>query len=154
MHEQGAERQSGRREIPITHRQRDFFVAYLRTGCAAKAARAAGYRGRYAAQAGYKLLRCRVGTSALFTFWSALAHAHLRRDILRSLRCVSRAVLAGDLALSRLDRALVPLTALMAELGLGEESSVQPLTRRQSDDSPRWRRRYSLPWENEESGPE
>ncbi len=51
---------SPRRRAP-TDRQDDFAVVYIETGNAAEAAREAGYRGRFAAQAGYKLLN-RPGT--------------------------------------------------------------------------------------------
>ena len=61
-----------------TRRQREFVIAYIAIGKAAEAAREAGYRGRYAAQAGYKLLR-RKGTRTEFQYWDRLQRGEMKR---------------------------------------------------------------------------
>ncbi len=130
-----------------TDRQRKFVLAYLGSGCAARAARAAGYRGRYAAQAGYKLLRRRKGTMVLVERLLRLKRLIFRRDLLRGLRRVQRVLEPKDAPAEVTARALGPLVELLRHLGLEDDPICQRLVRRLESKPPNFRRLRPLPWE-------
>jgi hypothetical protein len=113
-----------------TPRQREFARAYLATGNAAEAARAAGYHGVHARQAGYKFLR-RPTVQVLL--WDAVDHSWLvgrvtlRRVLLRALRRLAGAVLRGRVSLYALVGAGQHVHDAMAQLGLGADPAGQQL---------------------------
>ena len=130
-----------------TPRQRTFVSAYLTTGCAAKAARAAGYDGQYAAQAGYKLLRKRKGTKEHFERTIRLERLVLRRNVRRALRCIDRLVEPKDVPLRALERVVGPLVEALRAIGLSDDPACRALVKRLELKPPNWRRLYRLPWE-------
>ena len=135
------------RQRKPTPRQRRFVLAYLTTGCAAKAARVAGYDGKYAAQAGYKLLRKRKGTTALVERVLRLERLLLRRDLLRGLRRVQRVLVPKDAPTEIAARALGPLVELLRHLDLGDDPACRALVQRLERKPPKLRRLTWLPWE-------
>lgn len=117
-------RVSQRRPTP---RQLTFARSYLWTGSAAKAAREAGYTGRFAAQAGYKLLK-RAGTRAAINELLELERTCLRRQVLRGIRKVDAAVRGTQDSLPSLDTHAALVVWLMQRMGLDEERSCRALT--------------------------
>ena len=107
----------------------------------------AGYRGRYAPQAGYKLLRRRKGTASLVARVLRLERLLLRRDLLRALLRVQRVLEPKDAPNEVTARAIGPLVELLRHLGLGEDPVCQKLVRRLESKPPNWRRLRLLPWE-------
>src|SRR5437867_6033477 len=105
-----------------TLRQRTFARAYLETGCAATAARAAGYVGRYAAQAGYKLLH-RKGVQTEVKRRLRVERLLLRRDLRRGVQRVREALdrldIPRDAPTQVLEQGAGPLVRAMHALGLG-----------------------------------
>ena len=135
-----------------TPRQRAFARAYLETGCAAEAARLAGYEGFYAPQAGYKLLRLRASTGAYIERLIRFDRLLLRRDLLRALRRIERAVRSSNLSPGVLRRAAGPLSDALWAVGLGHDVGCNALLRRLRRNPPNLRRFYALPWERLMSG--
>ena len=130
-----------------TPRQLTFARSYLWTGSAAEAARAAGYTGRYAAQAGYKLLM-RAGTQAALAELMELERVHLRRQVLRALKRVREVVQPQDVPLAILERMAVLLADLMELGGLANEPTYRALAAwlAQAKARPRLRRLPPLDW--------
>ena len=142
---------TGKIAIPrqATRRQQDFVIAYYETGCAAEAARAAGYKGKYAAQAGYKLLRKRKGVRAEFEYWERLASLYLRRQVRRALLLVRRAAADRKVPVGALERLAGPLAEALQKLGMSEDRSCRFLMTRARCIPVQPRRLYPLPWEEE-----
>ncbi len=139
---------STRVAIRPTHRQRVFARAYLETGCAAEAARLAGYEGFYAPQAGYKLLRLRLGTGPHIERLVRFDRLLLRRDLLRALRRIQRVLAPRDAPLRVLKGALGPIVHAVRCLGIDRDPACQPLVHRLGRRPPNLRRFYRLPWED------
>jgi hypothetical protein len=129
-------------KIP-TPLQRTFAHAYLTTGSAAKAARAAGYSGRFAAQAGYKLLK-RAGTRVALNELIEMERINLRKYILRGLRKVEGAVRAPENPLHTLDAYAGLVVYIMRLMGLAEERACQVLGYWLKVESPQLRRKGLL----------
>ena len=130
-----------------SRRQRDFALAYLETGCAAKAARAAGYKGRYAAQAGYKLLK-RPGTITEIRYWKRLEQRSFRASLMRVMRRVSRLLAHKNLPLKDQRNAAEPLLRLARALGMASDPACEVLQQKLQRKPPNLRRHYRREWEN------
>lgn len=127
-------------------RHRDFATAYTLTGCAAKAAREAGYIGRYAAQAGYKLL-ARPAVVSEIQRLHRLDRLALRAAILRVLVRVRQALVRGQFPQPVRRQAGETALALAQAVGLAEDASCQALAQWLEHPRPPLRRLYRREWE-------
>lgn len=134
-----------------SRRQREFAITFVLTGNAAKAAREAGYKGRYAAQAGYKMLN-RPGTIERILYWQRLERLVLRANLLRALVTLRCIVERKETPLRTQREAGLHLLQAARVLGVAHDPACQALTLRLQHKLPQWRRLCPRSWEEPDRG--
>lgn len=129
-----------------TRFQRNFAVAYLQTGIGAVAAREAGYRGKFPAQAAYKLLK-RPGTVKRIKHWQQFERLVVRSSLLRVLHRITRVLEREDVPLEIQKKAGWQLLDVAAALHLTDDRVCEMFKRHLRLTLPPWRRLYYRPWE-------